>query len=268
MVGRLHQRVNALAVTRRDRDIHLADAPLRQAVREARPRFTRIARLPDSAARATAVHRPGGHLHFPRTGIKDTRVLLVHREARAPRLLIDEEHAAPTVAAVAGAEHTPLLLRTRHATDRADIHDVGVCRMDDDLPDPADFLETHILPGLSGIGRLVDAVAGDVRVADHPRLAGPGPDDVVVRLRDGERTDRLHAGLVKNRHVGRAVVGRLEDAARGVAEIPGVVVTRDASDGGDSTAVSRPDELEPERVAANGWRRRCGGLLCGHGSAR
>ena len=71
-----------------------------------------------------------------------------------------------------------------------------------DAGDAAGFGEAHVLPGLAGVGRLIDAVAHDVAVADHPRLAGADPDDVRIGVGDGDRADRGDRLVVEDRHEG------------------------------------------------------------------
>src|SRR5204863_8763151 len=84
-------------------------------------------------------------------------------------------------------------------------------------------------------------------VADRPRLAGPGPDDVRVRWGDGHRANRLDGHLVEDGDERVAVVGGLPHAARRGAEVPGAHVARDAGTGRDAAAARRAHHLELER---------------------
>ena len=70
--------------------------------------------------------------------------------------------------------------------------------MDDDAPDTAGFGEAHVGPGRAGVGRLVDAVAHHVGVADGPGFAGARPDDLGVGLAT-QGADGLHGLGVEDR---------------------------------------------------------------------
>ena len=187
----LNQRVDAIRVGRRDRDVDLAERRSRQAGRlDLRPFRAAVARHVDAAPRAAAQHRPRVHLDLPGARPDRARVLRVHREPGAAGVLVDEQHPIPVRAAVGGAKDAALLLRRRDASDRAREHDVGVGRVDEDAADAPGVVEAHVAPRLAGVGRLVDAVADDVAVANRPRFPGAGPDDVGIGRRDGERANR------------------------------------------------------------------------------
>src|SRR5712692_9075538 len=117
------------------------------------------------------------HLDLPRAGEEGPRILHVHREAGAARVLVDEQHTLPFLAAVARAEDAALLLRAGDPSARAREDDVRIRRMHDDARDASGFVEARMRPRLAGVQRLVDAVADDVAVTDHPRFAGAGPDN-------------------------------------------------------------------------------------------
>ena len=124
------------------------------------------------------------HLDLPRAGEQDVRVVRVHRQARAAGVRVDEEHALPVPAAVRRPVDAALLLRAGRAAERAGEDDVRVRRVDDDPADAARLAQAHVRPGLAGVGRLVDAVAHHVDVADGPRFARSGPDDTRRGRRD------------------------------------------------------------------------------------
>src|SRR5881396_3900486 len=74
------------------------------------------------------------------------------------------------------------------------------------------------LPGLPGVGGLVDAVA-DRDVTADPCLARAGPDDVGIGERDREGAERLHRLIVEDRLPVHAAVRRLPDPARRGADV-------------------------------------------------
>ena len=155
--------------------------------------------------------------------------------------------------AVGGAIDAAFLLRSRRASKGAGKDDVRIRRMNENPPDASGLLESHVGPRRAGVGRLVDAVAHDVRVADRPRFTGAGPYRVGIGLRRGQRADRLHRLLVEDGKERAAAVGRLPDAAGRGAEVPGLEVSDDAGDGGESSPARGPEKLELER-----WRRGVG----------
>ena len=164
-------------------------------------------------------------------------MLAIECESRAAGVLVHEQHAIPRHTAVRCAIHAALLLRPGRAAKGTDIHKIRIRRMHDDLADASDFLETDVLPRRARIGRLVDAVAHHVRVADGPRFAGAGPHNSRVRRRNRECPDRLHTLVIEDRPEGARAVGRLPDATRGGAEIVGRCVAGDTRHGSDAPAV-------------------------------
>ena len=225
-VPRLQHRIDPLRVRWRDRHGHLAHRLLRQADRVVRsvqllPRVPAVARHVQAPARAAARPPPGVDLELPRAREEDARVRRIHRDVRAPRVLVDEEDVLPALPAVGRAVDAPLRLRPVGVAQRAHVDDVRVRGMDDEARDPSGGFESHEGPRLPRVRRLVDALPdGDV-AADLP-FPRPRPDDVGIRGRDGERADRLHRLVVEHLVPVHAAVRRLVDAARGRAHVVGV----------------------------------------------
>ena len=153
---------------------------------------------------------------------------------------IDEQHALPVRAAVGGLEDAALFLRAgqpaRRRRRRRCSDSVGWMRTREMRPVS---WQAHVLPGLAGVLRYVDAVAHDVAVADHPRLAGADPDD--VRIAVGARRSRRWRRRAGRRRSARrsAAVGGLPDAARRGAEVVGVGIAGHAGDRGDAARRAR-----------------------------
>ena len=153
------------------------------------------------------------HLHLPGTGDELARVLRVHVETGAPGVLVDEEDLLPVLAAVHRAIDTAFLLRSGQSARSTDISDVGIRGVGHDLADAAGFVETHVSPGAAGIGRLVDAVAHHIAVADGPGLSGARPHDGGIRERNRERTDGGYGLAFEDRDPTIAPVRGLPDPA-------------------------------------------------------
>src|SRR5262249_42458733 len=129
-------------------------------------------------------------------------------------LLVDVEDLLPVLAAVGRLENAAVLAVAVQPAERADVDDVRVLGVNGDAADLEGLRQTHVLPSLAAVGGLVDAVAvgdGVARVV----LAGPDPDDVPVRLGDGDVADGNGAFPVELVLEGDAVVRRLEQPAGG-----------------------------------------------------
>ena len=133
-----------------------------------------------------------------------------------------------------------LRLRAVAGPHRRREDDVGVLRVDRDPRDPPGLLQAHLLPGLAGVGGLVDPVAQRDVGADE-RLAGADPHDVGIGRGDRDRADGLRGLVVEDRAPVDSAVDGLPHAARGRADVVGVRVARHSDDGGDPVA-RRADE--------------------------
>ncbi len=107
--------------------------------------------------------------------------------------------------------------------ERGDVHDVVIDRVDDDSPDVPRLGESHQLPGVAAIGRLVHARAPR-RALPVVVLSGPDPDEIRVVWRYRHVADGDDVVLIIEEDLpGRAVVRRFPEATgRG----------RDVEDGG------------------------------------
>ena len=196
LIGGLDQRIHALAVGRRDLDVDLADRRLRQAGGQLRPLRAAVLRDVDAAARAAAHLAPrcaARPARCRRGACSDPSRPSRGRSSRCCRSTNSTrcQLAPPSVVLNTPRSSCGPVMRPVGA----DVDDVGIGRMDDDARDAAGLLEAHVLPGLARVLRHVDAVAHDVAVADHPRLAGADPDDVRDRsARRRSRRSRRRAG--------------------------------------------------------------------------
>ena len=120
--------------------------------------------------------------------------------------------------------------------------------MDDDFADSTGQVETDVLPGLAGVGRLVHPVALDVARPNHAAFAGADVDGVGIGRRDGDVADRLDGLVVEDRIEGGAAVGRLPHAARRVADVVRAQVARDSDGCGDASRRRRPHVSESQRI--------------------
>src|SRR6202022_5096467 len=92
------------------------------------------------------------------------------------------------------------------------IHDVVVLRINQYFGNVLGVLKPDVVPVFAAIGRLVDAIA-DRNAISQPTLPGTHPDNLRVRVVDGDRTNRLHILTIEYRLEGCAAVHGLPDAA-------------------------------------------------------
>ena len=144
-------------------------------------------------------------------------------------------------AAITGAEHAALRIRSIRMAERGDIGEIGVVRGDQDAADLLRIIEADLRPGLSSIARAVHAVTlRDIRT--HVGLAAADVDDIGVGGGNGEGADRTDRLFVEDRIPGASGVDRLPDTAVHGAEVEVVRLARHAADGEHATAAKRADQ--------------------------
>src|SRR5690349_25099476 len=107
-------------------------------------------------------------------------------------LIIDVERFGPRLATVSRHEDAAFFIWTKRVTERADVNDVGVLRIDNDGRDVFGLGESHVLPRLAAVGRFVNAIAERHAVA-YVRFAGADPNDVGITRREGDVADRYRS---------------------------------------------------------------------------
>src|SRR6185437_4221545 len=113
----------------------------------------------NAAFLVAAAMRPGLAFKTPHACVQNVWVRLIDLEIGDAVLVIDVEGLGPRLTAVRSHEHTALLVWTKSMSERADVNDVGVLRIDDDGGDVFGVFEAHVLPRLATVSRLVNAVA-------------------------------------------------------------------------------------------------------------
>ena len=212
-IARFNQRVDPIRIGRRDGDGNFAHRLGGQPVpRELLPRDAAIAGDMESASRSAARAPPRVDLELPHSGEHHARILRVHRQIGASCVLVNVEHPGPCRAAVRCAKHAALRLRPVGVAKRTDEYNVGIVRMNDRARNAPRLFQPHQRPRPTRIHRFVHPLTDrDVR-ANLP-LAGAGPDDAGVGLRDRERANRLHGEAVEHRRPIHPAVGGLPHPA-------------------------------------------------------
>ena len=244
IVGRcLDIRVDAI----RHRGAHRhADAPDRDIrhsgiVGELRPRFARVGALPQSALAAATAEAPRKALKAPHRRVENARIRRIHRQIDCARAVVDEEHALPRRAAIARVIDATLGVRAERVTEGGDEDVVRILRIDSHRRDLLRLLEADVLPVPAAVGRAVHAVAVREILAEVG-LARPDVDDVVIRRRDGDRTDGCYRGVV---------IGDVVPGGAGVDGLPDATVHRAHVEGARLHGIARHRDRAPAAKGAH-----------------
>src|SRR4029453_1338387 len=131
LTGGVDDRPHAVGLRRRQRD---ADAAL-VALREARlaayvgPGVAAVGRLVDGGTGAGAAETPRVAAHLERGRVERVRVARIEHEVDGAGVLIAVQHLLPALAAVLGAEHAAIGIRTPAVAERRHPRDVGIGRV-------------------------------------------------------------------------------------------------------------------------------------------
>ena len=240
---RLDLRVDHSRIRLRDVHPHLADEIVGEAAARARPVIAAVRGLVDAALGrgAAADDRPRPALRAPCAGVELVRVLPVDRDRDGAGLVVDEQHLLPRLAAVLRPVDAALRPPAERVADRRDVRDVGILRMNFQLPDLPDVLQPDVVPGAAGVGGLEDAAAED-HVRSNRFAARADVDDVGVGIRDVDGADRSGGDLpVGDGRPRQPVVLRFPHAAAGRAHVEDVRLRAYADGSRRSPAAVRAD---------------------------
>src|SRR5215207_1564053 len=133
--------------------------------------------------------RPWFALETPHSCVKDVWVRRIYFEIRDAVLIVDVESFGPGFAAVSGHKHTALIVRAKGVSECADVDDVRVLRINGDSGNAFGIFETHVLPGLTAVGRFVNTIA-ERNAVSNIRFAGPYPNYLRITRRQCDVADR------------------------------------------------------------------------------
>ncbi len=187
----------------------------------------------------------------------------IDRHIGEPGIVIDELGPLPGLAAVYGLIQAAIRIGAEQVSPRRNIDDVGVGGVHHQALDGLRFFQSQMRPVRAAIRRAPDAIA-DRRALPVVALAHAHVDDVLVRRRYGDRTDRFVWHIVEQRVPVVPAVGGLPQAARGKPDVNGHRILLGSLDVVHAAHHgSRPDgaELETlEQGIGRNIRRRTGGL--------
>src|SRR6185369_11664810 len=103
--------------------------------------------------------RPRLALEAPHAGVENVWICRIDLEIGDAVLIVDVEGLGPGLTAVRSHEHAAFFVWTKSVSERTDVNDVRVLRIDDDGGDSLAVFEAHVLPRLAAVSRLVNSVA-------------------------------------------------------------------------------------------------------------
>src|SRR5262245_20426260 len=146
-------RVDDVRVRARDVEADASKQAFRQAIAfELRPRLAGVGRLPDGAARSTAVEAPGSAAALVRGGVKNLRVDRVDHDVGESSVLVNELDIGPSLAAVGGLVNSGLFVLAEETAERSDVDGVGVLRVNNDARDGLRLFQSDVGEGLAPVG--------------------------------------------------------------------------------------------------------------------
>ena len=155
---------------------------------------------------------------------------------------------------------------------------IGIFGIDDDVGDLLGVAQAEMLPGVAGVGGLVNAVAGG-EIGTAQAFAAADVNDVGIGGRDGDGADGAGGLGVEDRDPGVAEVGGLPDSAVVGRHVENILMSGNAGDGrrcgrrgrDRSCASGDPDtwtgqragrKARWEKARQRAWRAESGGSVC------
>src|SRR5579859_4374171 len=222
-----------------------------------------VSRTIQPAARAArrGINAPGRSARLPQRGKYGCRIPRLECEVNRAGVLIMEQHFLPVSASIFRTKDAALLVRSISVTQCGHEDAVCVMRIHQDPSDLARIAQSNLLPGFSRLRGLVHPISnGNGRT--HVRFPGTYINDVGVRWRRSNRSNRGNRLRVKNRLPCAACVVRFPNAAAHTSKIVGVRLPSHASDRQHASATKRSNRaptqlLEKLRIDLL-WRIRAG----------
>ncbi len=215
-----------------------------------------------SAARSVRrrIDVPRRAARLPQRGVNHFRVARLEVEIDRAGVVVRPENFLPALSAVAGAEDSTLRIRSVWMPEGSDVDEIRIVGMDENLPDLLRVREADVRPRFPAVEGLVHAVA--LRdVGAHVGFTAAGVDDLRIRARDCQCSDRSDRLRVENRLPGAAGVVRFPNAAVHAAEIKMFRFGWNAADRENAAGAKRSDQppmqILKERRVDRRRSRRC-----------
>src|SRR3984893_2540877 len=150
---------------------------------------------------STGTITPACATKIPHPGKQHIGIYRIERDSRAPgRKIAAFQNQLPRLAAVGCLVEAAVRRIAPERPGHRRENSVAVFCTNENLSDSLGLLQTRVYPGLTAVGRFVNAVSDRNAVA-RPRFARAHPDIFAVLWIERDGADRLHGLLVKHRPV-------------------------------------------------------------------
>ena len=161
-------------------------------------------------------------------------------EVDRARLVVFVENLVPRFAAVGRAKNTALWIRPVCMTECRDEYVIGIVWIDPNPRNVLRVLQSDVLPRLATVGCFVHFVAIG-NISAQAGLARPDVDDVGIRFRYRNRTNRCNDTLVGNWLPAHPAIRRTPHAASDRAEVKRIGIARNSGHRQHAAAAIRTD---------------------------
>src|SRR5688500_3764832 len=184
-------------------------------------------------------------MRLPESGVQHVRVVRIHDEIHDTGGVVPEQNALPGGPTIPGAIHPARRMRPEDVAEDADIDEIGVRRVHDDIANVFAVGESFQRPRAAAIRRLPHPIP--MRdVAANRIFTAADVHDVRIGGSDADRADGASEIAVRYREPRLPTVSRLEDAAAGRSMVV-LVRSRDASRDSDGPTAAVRTELSPAK---------------------
>ena len=228
--------IEQLRIARRNGDVRLQH--VRQAVGQLLPRRAAVGGLEDPvAAAAKSAAFPERLLLLPQRGVHGVGIAWVNAHVVAARVLVAVQHLLERRAAIRRAEDAAFGVGSVRMPECGDEQPVRVARIHVDHRNHPAVEQPEVRPGLAGVGRLVDAVAGG-EVGTNDPGARAHVDHAGVGRGNSDCANGARALLVEQRQPVGTVVRGAPDAAVVESDVGHVGLRRHAGDRAAATGAA------------------------------
>ena len=143
----------------------------------------------------------------------------VHDHVDHASLVVHKQDFLPCFSAVRRFVDAPFVVRSVEATERSDVNDIGVFRMNQDSTNLVRLLESHVFPSGAAIGRFINPIAIGDRVA-RICFTCSDPNNVGIVGVHCNGTNRNRFLFIKLMRDSRSMVDGLKDSTGSRSDVP------------------------------------------------
>src|SRR4029079_3436094 len=125
------------------------------------PRVTAVSCLVETAARTLPrAVLPRSLSRRPKICVDDFRIAWIESERDGSGVLVLIKNLLPRFATIGRTKHAALFVGAVRMTERSDVNEIRIARIDEDRADLLGVAQAEMLPRLATVSRFVHAVAG------------------------------------------------------------------------------------------------------------